>query len=493
MTTLREGLYAMYLRKSRQDIESENVGEYETLARHEQILTDLAERYGIKIASTYREVVSGDTIKDRPQVQALLEAVRLGTYAGVLCTEVSRLARGNTKDQGEVAEAFTASNTLIVTPSKIYDPQDEADSTFFDFELFMARQEFKYIKKRLKAGKLASMRAGNWLQAFAPTGYDKVGKTLQPNHLAPAVTHILQSYADGSMGMADCVRYMRSQGMEHCSTTTVRYILTNLAYAGLLQIGINPVRTATGKDGKLHTYRVHEKTGEVVQGNWPALVSRETMERCRSNLAAAPKVKVGSKMLNIFAGLLRCERCNRVFIRESPARGRKRATIRHAHGVDFDNKCNCSRAGYDEIVADVQQALRDSLPSLSASSSPKRKPVSIAPLEAKLRKARDARAGLYDKLDMGLYTAEEYRQRSARWDAEISSIEKSIKEAADVNAYHMTAKERKATTKDLIKLLDTPSENVELINRILKQLIERITYWRDDMESDYRLTIYWRE
>ena len=493
MNKLKEGLYCIYLRKSRADIEQERIGEYETLNRHLQILQEVADKYGLKVIKIYKELVSGDTIADRPEVQKLLEEVRSGIYAGVLCTEVSRLARGNTKDQGEVAEAFASTGTLIVTPSKVYDPQDEADSTFFDFELFMARQEFKYIKKRLKAGKLASMRAGNWLQSFAPTGYDKAGKTLVPNKYAPAVQHILYGYADGSMGMADCVRYLRSQGLEKASTTTVRYMLTNLAYAGYLQLGINPLRTVKGRDGKLHTYRVKEKTGEVVKGNWEGLVPLETMQKCKAMLTNAPKVKIGHDMHNIFAGLLRCERCGRTLIRESPSKGHHHAVLRHPHGVDRPD-CRCSSSRYEDIVKEIQQFLADTLPDITVTErATKRKAISTASIEGKLRKARQAREGLYDKLETGLYTAEEYRQRAAKWDAEIQALEDALQQAADANAYHMTAKERKASTKDLIRLLDTPNEKVELTNRALKLLIDHITYWRDSPKDEPRMVVTFRQ
>ena len=41
--------YAMYLRKSRADIEAEKEGEGETLARHRKILTDRAVRKGLYV------------------------------------------------------------------------------------------------------------------------------------------------------------------------------------------------------------------------------------------------------------------------------------------------------------------------------------------------------------------------------------------------------------------------------------------------------------
>lgn len=70
------GGYAIYLRKSRADAEAETRGEGETLARHEKMLLDLAEKIGIKIGKIYREIVSGETIEARPEIQKLLSDVK---------------------------------------------------------------------------------------------------------------------------------------------------------------------------------------------------------------------------------------------------------------------------------------------------------------------------------------------------------------------------------------------------------------------------------
>ena len=94
--------YAMYLRKSRADIEMEALGEGETLAKHKTMLFNLAARHDILPSqiTIYQEIVSGESIQDRPEVQRLLDDVYANKYKGVLVVEVERLARGNTKDQG---------------------------------------------------------------------------------------------------------------------------------------------------------------------------------------------------------------------------------------------------------------------------------------------------------------------------------------------------------------------------------------------------------
>ena len=50
--------YCIYLRKSRKDMEAEEMGAGETLARHEKILLDLAKYKKLIISKIYREIVS---------------------------------------------------------------------------------------------------------------------------------------------------------------------------------------------------------------------------------------------------------------------------------------------------------------------------------------------------------------------------------------------------------------------------------------------------
>ena len=168
--------YAMYLRKSRVDLELEAISKEETLARHKKMLFALAERKGILPSqiTIYHEMVSGDSIDERPEMLRLLEDVYKGVYAGVLVAEIERLARGNTKDQGEVADAFTFSDTKIFTPQKDYDPNDEFDQEYFEFGLFMSRREYKTIRRRLITGKEQAVQEGNYILPVPPFGFDIV-------------------------------------------------------------------------------------------------------------------------------------------------------------------------------------------------------------------------------------------------------------------------------------------------------------------------------
>ena len=127
---------AVYLRKSRDDdMETRD----ETLKRHEQILVDYADRNNLIIKDTFREVVSGESLKNRPKALKMLDNVRSGMYDGVLVVELERLSRGNQIDQAEIMEIFKKSGTKIYTLTKVYDLASENE---FDTEL-QIRQRFE--------------------------------------------------------------------------------------------------------------------------------------------------------------------------------------------------------------------------------------------------------------------------------------------------------------------------------------------------------------
>lgn len=201
--------YAIYLRKSRADAELEAQGELETLSRHSAVLMEYARRNSLDITEIYKEIVSGETISARPVMQQLLYAVEHNRYKGVLVMEIERLARGDTIDQGIVAQAFKYSNTLIITPQKTYNPNNEFDEEYFEFGLFMSRREYKTINRRLQAGRLQSVKEGKFIGNKPPYGYIKIklkaekGYTLEPNpQQAETVKLIFKWYAYGVDGVS---------------------------------------------------------------------------------------------------------------------------------------------------------------------------------------------------------------------------------------------------------------------------------------------------
>ena len=190
----------MYLRESRAD---EELGYDNTLERHEEMLRNLAAQTGIHVDEShiFREIVSGESIEARPQMQKLLEAVEMGLYAGVLRIELERLSRGDGADQQRILKAFQFSDTKIITLTKTYDlaGDDSFDEEFFEFGLFMSRREYKMIKKRLYRGRMQAQKEGYFIGSRPPCGYNKerIGKgyVLVPNENAEVARYIFRRHA----------------------------------------------------------------------------------------------------------------------------------------------------------------------------------------------------------------------------------------------------------------------------------------------------------
>lgn len=320
-------MYCAYLRKSRADIEAEQRGEGETLKRHEGILLDLAKKLNISISKIYKEVESGETIASRPVMQKLLSDIEKGMWKGVLVVEVERLARGDTIDQGIVAQAFKYTNTKIITPMKTYDPTDEFDEEYFEFGLFMSRREYKTINRRLQQGRLQSVKEGKYLGTVAPYGYkrkkleDQKGYTLEPVEEESKIVKMIYKWytQTNRIGVSLIARKLNEMQVPtrrggDWTTSTIRGMLSNPVYIGKIRWNSRPERKKV-IDGELvkERPRADRKDWILVDGLHEPIIDEEIFKLAHKHLSENPSVPVPSrhKVKNPLAGLIVCGMCGR--------------------------------------------------------------------------------------------------------------------------------------------------------------------------------------
>jgi DNA invertase Pin-like site-specific DNA recombinase len=154
---------AIYLRKSRGDEET-------ALDKHRMVLTNLCKENGWKFIE-FAEIGTGDSILVRPEMQKLLREIEAGTFDAVVVDHIDRLGRGDKGDQARIEKAFTSSETLIVTPQKVYDLNNESDMTMLEFQSLIARMEYKQITRRMRQGKRSGALKGNWTNGTPPFPY----------------------------------------------------------------------------------------------------------------------------------------------------------------------------------------------------------------------------------------------------------------------------------------------------------------------------------
>ncbi len=329
--------YCAYLRKSRSDFEAEQRGEGETLARHRKMLINAAKAKGIVLKQFYCEIVSGETISARPQMQQLLTDVEAGLWKGVFVVEVERLARGDTSDQGIVQRVFRVTNTKIITPLKEYDPTNEFDNEYFEFGLFMSRREYNTTKRRLQNGRISAATEGKWPYRTAPYGYNIVkipndkGYTLQIIKAeADIVSLIFKWYTigfdnlDGSVtriGMQVIANKLNSMNIlprisKKWSLATIACMLENPTYIGKVKIGYNKTIEVI-QNGIITKKRIKNKNCSIVDGLHDAIVEEKTFflaKEIRSKNPTRP-IKEHIILMNPLSGIVECAYCKRKMIR----------------------------------------------------------------------------------------------------------------------------------------------------------------------------------
>lgn len=169
---------AVYSRKSREDPDTED-----TLLKHREQLKALLTRYSFTDVEWFEEVVSSDSIDNRPIFSRLLPRIRSGEFDVVCVIANDRLSRGSQIDSGRIMEAFKESNTLLITPQKIYNMSNESDEMLSEFELVIARNEYRAIKRRLLNGRKGAVKEGRPHSGSVPYGFkwDKNDKTAKVN------------------------------------------------------------------------------------------------------------------------------------------------------------------------------------------------------------------------------------------------------------------------------------------------------------------------
>ena len=130
---------AIYLRKSRDDSD----GEENVLLKHETALTDLARQNNWRYV-IYRGIGSLDSIEYRPEFKRLLSDVENDFYDAVVVIDYDRLSRGDKEDRARIEKILKRSNTVVVTPTRVYDLNDEDQELITDIEGVFARVEYEW-------------------------------------------------------------------------------------------------------------------------------------------------------------------------------------------------------------------------------------------------------------------------------------------------------------------------------------------------------------
>ncbi|WP_164473152.1 recombinase family protein [Clostridium sp. E02] len=501
--------YLMYLRKSRADKEAEARGEGETLARHEQLLTELAVKMGLLVGAIYKELVSGETISARPKMQQTLLEVMQGMWEGVLVMEVERLARGDTKDQGTVAEAFKFSNTKIITPMKTYDPSDEFDEEYFEFNLFMSRREYKTINRRIQRGRIAAFRDGWYIAGTAPYGYKKVkqkgdkGYTLEivPKE-AKIVEYIYELYTAGELqedgSHAPFGSYQIRDRLNELnipsrtggiwSASSIIDILSNPIYIGYQRWQWRKVMKQM-IHGTIIETRPKDENCEKVKGRFQAIINEDKYNLVQNIKAGKPLPNITNTTLqNPLSGLVYCSKCGTMMTRQPSNTKLRYAVLRCPN-----SSCNNISAPLSLIEEMAIEGLNEWIPEyeLNWPEEPEKESSttlsvlenSIHSLEDKYHQTVKQLNKTYDLLEQNVYSINTFEERHKTLENQEKELLKELEHLKKERNCTINRKQARCdfipSVKHLVEVY-WKIDDIRLRNSMLRNVLDHIDYLKTE-------------
>lgn len=487
--------YYIYLRKSRADSPLESVEE--VLAKHELMLQELARKklgYEIDEKHILREVVSGETISDRPKMIKLLQLIEQEDVKAVLVIEPQRLTRGDLEDCGRIVNAFRYTRTLIYTLNIDYDLSDKMQRKFFEQELMRGNDYLEYTKEILERGRILSVKKGNYLSRFCPFGYnkirDEIGPTLEPDENAWAVPVIFDQYVNQGKSYAKIAHYLDELGVRPEKTKfwepwSVKAIIENPHYTGIVRYGYRKIETIL-VDGKVQKKKNVLSDAEnviIVQGRHKALISDEIFKAAQEKMNRNPRRKTGLKIANPFAGLIFCKKCGKALFLSHPTEPRRRRIECRRQG------CKSFSVLYSEVEEVIYSTLLNvSLPGISAKSEgtsddyEKIIEAQIKQLEKELFEMQEQEEKQYTLLEKGFYSEAKFTQRHDRLVEDMNSTAQKIENLKEKKRKKIDYACAEVKLKEALEALKDDSVTAEVKNKLLKSVVKKIELEQEENE-----------
>ena len=361
----------------------------------------------------------------------------------------------------------------------------------------MSRREYKTIKRRMQAGRIASIKEGNYIGTNPPYGYRKIHPAPKVRTLeiveeeANVIWMIFDDYlhhGKGAKAIATKLNLLQipPQKADRWECVSVRKILKNPIYAG-------KILWHTKKDGDI-----------LAEGHHEGIISYESFCEVQKRMKkkAVPQTQVGTELKNYYHDVMFCGNCGHQ-MRRRPAK------IRDGYMLCLRTECRgkvcCSPIEIvdEAVLAAVRARLNDL--ELSASNShtqsqqtqhEEQQNKAVEEMQAALQKLKKQKDKLYTLLETDVYTTEVFVER-------LNIVEKQEKELK-IELEHLRAEQEQienhldanASVAFLRQLLDEFSDaQPKRRNELLKQVIGKIVYYktermcRNRMQSDLRLDI----
>ena len=491
----------IYLRKSRAD--DPLLTTEEVLSKHETLLNEwVAKNLDAPIPNEnrFKEIVSGESIADRPEFRKVLKLLESPNYKAVLVVEISRLGRPDMEEIGRLSKIFRYTETIVITPMMSFNVANEYERDMFERELKRGNEYLEYTKKLLGRGRELSVKSGNYVCSKPVYGYDKITiienkrkcPTLAINEdQANVVRSIFDWYVNENIGTQTIADRLNDLGIkppmsERWSADTMRDMVENPIYIGKVRWNTRK-SVHVVRDGEiLKTRPVNKKDDFIlVDGKHEAIISEELFMAAQEKRGRTHRACSNKELRNPLASLLYCE-CGRAMSYNNSTRNKKPKG-------DPRLKCNAQKhcgngsCSVNEILPFIIKVLEKRISDFMIEAtqgiddSMKAQERMIETLEKKLSDIQAKELQLWEsQLDAETRMPPNvFRVITAKLDKEREEAENSLNKAREEMVKPIDYQKQIITFKTALDALQDDEISVAEKNHYLKACIARITYHRD--------------
>lgn len=307
-------------------------------------LPQIVQRLGYTPQVWEEQGTSGESLEHRTQMQAILSRLRQGKTAGIACVSFDRLSRDiDLVDGLTIWQTVKDANGVIITPDRVWQPGRDDDDDMGFIQFWLAGRRKRQQLNDLYEGLVQKAANEPIFRGRVPYGYiRKPTEVVEGNRrklrstwviddeVAPVVRYIFQEFprrsarwlagelnrrggtwrrkrwnADGTFAWVDWY------------TNDILRLVKSPIYCGVVQWGVNTksrrvkqLLAARGADPTRPISHTRPELAIVDEGTWQAAqVKKEGDPRQVADGGMHPQT-AGTDA--IFAGILRCPKCNAV-------------------------------------------------------------------------------------------------------------------------------------------------------------------------------------
>jgi DNA invertase Pin-like site-specific DNA recombinase len=335
---------AIYLRLSRDDVESDGVKKKESNSIYSQrmlIQSYLKTKDEINCYDIYIDDGFSGANFERPDFKRMMKDIEAGHVNCVIVKDLSRLGRDYIEAGRLIQKTFPAFCVRFIS---VTDPYDSLTANYSDTSLVIPVKNFvndsycRDISQKVKSHQKVKRENGEFIGSFAVYGYKKDpqnrNKLLPDCYAAKVVKDIFawkiagmsnQSIANklNDTGILSPLEYKKVNGEKYATSFGKGSIVAKWSAVAIKRILVNEMYLGTlvqGKEEKINykmkkSFQKPEHEWVRVDNTHAPIIKKEDFNLVRRLLSLDTRAVKGSQKAHMFSGLLYCGDCGKKMIR----------------------------------------------------------------------------------------------------------------------------------------------------------------------------------